>query len=352
MMRVVKGNLLKANAEALVNTVNTVGVMGKGIALQFRQAYPEMYKAYEKACKANELELGKINVFDLGGLTGGPRWIVNFPTKKHWRSKSKIEDIRAGLDDLVGVIKSIGVKSIAIPPLGCGHGGLDWGDVFPLIEAAFEGLEGVDVQIYSPSGAPSFKTMPNRTSRPKMTSGRASLIALMDRYLEGMLDPFVTLLEVHKLMYFLQEAGAPLKLNFEKNQYGPYAVNLRHVLIHVDTHFIRGYGEGSDSPTKPLELVPDAIKEAKGYLEADHVRQAQMNRVSALIDGFETPYGMELLSTVHWVMSHEVDDKNDAEKVIAAVQQWNSRKERTLKPEHIMVALHRLKDYEWDKAIH
>jgi len=352
MLRVVKGNLLESKAEALVNTVNTVGVMGKGIALQFRQAYPEMYKTYEKACKANELELGKVNVFDLGGLTGGARWIVNFPTKKHWRSKSKLEDVQTGLDDLIKTIKRVGIKSIAIPPLGCGYGGLKWDDVFPLIKSAFEGLEDVDVLIYSPKGAPSAKAMPNRTARPKMTAGRASLIALMDRYLDGMLDPYVTLLEVHKLMYFLQEAGAPLKLNYEKKQYGPFAVNLRHVLIHVDSHYIKGYGDGVDSPTKPLELIPDAIQGAKSYLEGDHVTQARMNRVSALIDGYETPYGMELLSSVLWVMSHEIDDKNDVRKVISAVQQWNSRKKRILKSEHIIAAFHRLKDYEWDNVKH
>ncbi|MDQ6991435.1 MAG: macro domain-containing protein, partial [Mariprofundaceae bacterium] len=141
MLREVQGNLLKADVEALVNTVNTVGIMGKGIALQFRQAFPEMYKAYEKACKAGELELGKVHVFDLGGLTDGARWVINFPTKKHWRSKSKIKDIEAGLQDLVATIQRLGIKSIAIPPLGCGYGGLDWAEVYPLIEAAFAGMD-------------------------------------------------------------------------------------------------------------------------------------------------------------------------------------------------------------------
>jgi O-acetyl-ADP-ribose deacetylase (regulator of RNase III) len=352
MLREVQGNLLEADVEALVNTVNTVGIMGKGIALQFRQAFPEMYKAYEKACKAGELELGKVHVFDLGGLTSGTRWVINFPTKKHWRSKSKIKDIEAGLQDLVATIQRLGIKSIAIPPLGCGYGGLDWAEVYPLIKAAFAGLDDVDVQIFAPNGAPEAKAMPNKTERPKMTAGRASLVALMSRYLEGMLDPFVTLLEVHKLMYFMQEAGAPLRLKYEKKPFGPFAQNLRQVLILVDSHFIEGYGDGEDNPSKPLGVKTDAVEEAKAFLEADHDSQARMNRVSALIDGFETPYGMELLSTVHWVMKHEVQNTDDVQQVIAAVHQWNTRKKQTLKSDHIIAAFHRLNDYEWGKAKH
>jgi len=352
MLRVVQGNLLEANADALVNTVNTVGIMGKGIALQFRQAYPEMYKAYEKACKIGALEMGKVAVFDTGGLTERSRWIINFPTKKHWRSKSKLKDIQDGLNDLIVTIKRLGIQSIAIPPLGCGHGGLNWNEVLPLIEASFDGMDDVDVQIYAPKGAPVAKTMPNKTGRPKMTAGRASLLVLMDRYLQGMLDPFVTLLEVHKLMYFMQAAGAPLRLNFEKKQYGPYAANLRHVLIHVERHFIHGYGDGDDNPSKPLELVPEAVQEANEFVATDHDMHKRMNRVNALIDGFETPYGMELLSTVHWVLMHDVGDTEDEEQVISAVHQWNERKQLTLKSKHIVAALHRLKEYDWVKVQH
>jgi len=348
----VQGNLLKSPAEALVNTVNTVGVMGKGIALQFKQAFPAMFKAYAGRCKSGELQLGRVFVYDLGPMNGGPRWIINFPTKGHWRSKSNIKDIQVGLQDLVATMKRLGIRSIAIPPLGCGHGGLAWGDVFPLIESAFAGMDDVDVLIYSPDGAQAAKAMPNKTQRPKMTVGRASLLVLMDRYLKGMLDPFITLLEVHKLMYFLQEAGSPLKLTYEKRHYGPFATNLRHVLIHVDSHFIQGYGDGQDQPNKPLELMPDAVHEAKAFLETEHETLARMNRVGALIDGFETPYGMELLSSVFWVTSHEVENKDDEQQIIEAVHQWNPRKKSTLKSEHIVAAVHRLKEYDWDKIRH
>jgi len=344
----VQGNLLKSPAEALVNTVNTVGVMGKGIALQFKQAFPAMFKAYAGRCKSGELQLGMVFVYDLGPMNGGPRWIINFPTKGHWRSKSNIKDIQAGLQDLVATMKRLGIRSIAIPPLGCGHGGLNWAEVLPMIESAFAGLEHVEALIYAPDGAPSVNDMPNKTSRPKMTEGRASLIVLMDRYLKGMLDPCVSLLEVHKLIYFLQTSGAPLRLNFEKSLYGPYASNLRHVLIHIDSHFIRGYGDGNDTPYKPLELIPEAISEAHAFLQTNQIMQTRMDRVSKLIDGFETSYGMELLSSVHWVMLHEVENSDDLQQVTDAIHRWNPRKKRTLKPEHIKIALLRLKNYGWD----
>src|SRR5438270_1947057 len=140
MTRITKGNLLKAPAEALGNTVNTVGIMGKGVALQFRQAFPEMYRAYQKACEAKEVRLGEVQAFDLGGLAGGPRWIINFPTKGHWKAKSRLEDIESGLVDLTATVERLGIGSIALPPLGCGNGGLDWNEVLPRITAAFRTL--------------------------------------------------------------------------------------------------------------------------------------------------------------------------------------------------------------------
>lgn len=135
------GNLLEADVDALVNTVNTVGIMGKGIALQFRQAYPEMFKDYSRAAKRREVALGTMHVWPTGLMTG-PRFIINFPTKGHWRSSSKFGDIDRGLDDLVRVVQEHGIRSIAIPPLGCGNGGLAWSDVEPLIRRKFRGNPG------------------------------------------------------------------------------------------------------------------------------------------------------------------------------------------------------------------
>lgn len=347
MIETQQGNLLNAPVEALVNTVNTEGVMGKGIALQFKQAYPQMFRAYEQACKAGEVHLGKMHVYDLGGLVGGPRWIINFPTKGHWRSKSKKQDIESGLQNLVETIKRLNIRSIALPPLGCGHGGLEWSDVRPLIEASLEELPEVRSLVFAPGSTPEAAAMPNRTERPKMTIGQAALIALMDRYLKGLLDPFVSLLEVHKLMYFLQAAGQPLRLQYEAKEFGPYAKNLRQVLIRLESHYTRGYGDGNDSPTKAIELMPGAIEEARTFLQKDELIRQRMEKVTDLIEGYEDPVGLELLSSVHWVMRHNPDAKLSANSAIAAVHAWNARKRRTLKSDQLAKAWKHLTDKGW-----
>ena len=347
MMNLTQGNLLAAPAEALVNTVNTVGIMGRGIALQFKQAYPAMFRDYERACKAGEVKLGKVQVFDAGGLAGGPRWITNFPTKGHWRADSRMADIEAGLKDLVATIRKLRIRSIAIPPLGCGNGGLAWDEVLPRIEAALAGAPEVEALVYAPGGAPAAAEMPIRTERPKMTMGQAAMIALMDRYLKGLLDLFISLLEIHKLMYFLQEAGQPLRLKFEAKSFGPYATNLRQVLIRMEKHYTQGYGDGKDSPTQPIEVLPGAEEAADKFLAGDETIRARMNRVAKLIEGFEDPYGLELLSSVHWVIQKTPEAGEKSEVAVAAVHKWNARKQRSLKREHILAAWQRLKAQDW-----
>jgi O-acetyl-ADP-ribose deacetylase (regulator of RNase III) len=152
MISYTTGNLLDAQTEALVNTVNEVGVMGKGIALMFREAFPANTAAYEAACKDGEVRVGRMFVTENRALNG-PRWIINFPTKKHWRYPSKIEWIRDGLADLQRVIKDKDIKSIALPPLGCGNGGLEWSQVRPAIEAALSELNDVNVIVFGPTAA-------------------------------------------------------------------------------------------------------------------------------------------------------------------------------------------------------
>ena len=347
MIESTQGNLLNAPVEALVNTVNTVGVMGKGIALQFKQAYPQMFRAYEQAAKAGTVQLGKMQVYDIGALVGGPRWIINFPTKGHWRSSSRIADIQSGLQDLTETIQRLNIRSIAVPPLGCGHGGLDWAEVRPLIESSLGNLPDVRVLVFAPGNTPDAANMPNRTGRPEMTVGRAALISLMDRYLKGLLDPFVSLLEIHKLMYFLQAAGQPLRLQFEAKEFGPYAKNLRQVLIRLESHYTLGYGDGKDSPNKPIELLPGSVDEAQAFLKEDEAILQRMDRVTDLIDGYEDPVGLELLSSVHWVMSHNPEAKLSAESATRAVHEWNVHKRRTLKPEHLTKAWKHLTDKGW-----
>jgi O-acetyl-ADP-ribose deacetylase (regulator of RNase III) len=268
------GDILKADAEALVNTVNCVGFMGRGIAAQFKRAFPKNFAAYELACKHGEVRPGKMLVVPTGELVG-PRWIINFPTKRHWRGKSRLEDIESGLVALVDEIKRREIRSVAVPPLGCGLGGLDWADVLPRIEQAFAVLPDVRVLVYAPEGAPAAEVMARTSVVPAMTSGRAVLVGLMERYLSALLDPFVTLLEIHKLMYFAQEAGEPLRLQFVKAQYGPFAENLRHVLSRIEGHFVCGYADGGDDPTKEIALVPGSTDEAARFLGGEGAAESR-----------------------------------------------------------------------------
>ena len=177
-----------------------------------------------------------------------------------------------------------------------------------------------------------------------MTSGRAALVELMQRYLSGLLDPFVTLLEVHKLMYFMQEAGEPLRLDYIKHHYGPYAKNLRHVLNAIEGHLIAGYADGGDAPDKPLSLVPGAVAEAKSFLDQHEISRARFERVTRLVEGFESPYGLELLATVHWVIHREGATQSDSVK--RQIYQWNDRK-RQFTQRQLVIAEERLRSQGW-----
>lgn len=325
MIEYKKGDILREDVEALVNTVNCVGIMGRGIALQFKNAFPENFKAYAAACDRNEVQPGSMLVFETGRLTN-PRYIINFPTKRHWRGKSRIEDIDAGLVALVNEIRARNIHSVAIPPLGSGLGGLDWSNVRPRIENSLRALDDVKVVIFEPSGD-SHDERSNRSSDvPKMTAGRAALVGLMNRYLAGLLDPFITLLEVHKLMYFMEQSGEPLKLKFTKGPYGPYAENLRHVLKAIEGHLVSGYADGGDVPDKQIKLVPGALEDAAAFLESNVETQTRLNKVADLVEGFESPFGLELLSTVHWTASNE--GARSLDDIVSLTYAWNDRKKR------------------------
>ena len=334
MMEITRGDILTAQVDALVNTVNCVGVMGRGIALQVKNAFPENYAAYEVACRAGNVEPGRMFVFETGQFTN-PRYVINFPTKRHWRGKSRLEDIEAGLQALVSEVRRLEIQSIAIPPLGCGLGGLDWSAVRPRIEAALEQIPHVRALVYEPVGAPEASRMVKPSKVPNMTPGRAALVGLMHRYLAGLMDPFVSLLEVHKLVYFMEAAGEPLRLHHVKGRYGPYAEKLRHVLLHIEGHFISGYADGSDRPDVQLELIPGAVKDAALFLAEHTDTQQRFGRVADLVEGFETPFGLELLSTVHWVIKEEGAATPDA--TVTAVHGWGERKLQ-FSPEQILLA--------------
>jgi O-acetyl-ADP-ribose deacetylase (regulator of RNase III) len=337
------GDIIEADVDALVNTVNCVGVMGRGIALQFKKAFPDNYAAYELACKKHEVAPGRMLVF-ANGLTF-PRLIINFPTKEHWKGQSKIEFIESGLAALTEEVRANGIKSIAIPPLGCGLGGLDWDIVRPMIVSAFADLKDVEVLLYEPAGAPPASRMAKFTDRPKMTTSRAVLVALMARYLSALMDSSMSLLEIHKTLYFAQEAGIRLNLTYKEEVYGPYSTNLRHVLNAIEGHFISGYGDGSDDPSKPINLVGDGVvNDAETVIQSKPGIGILVDRASALIQGFASPYGMELLATVHWVAKQQ--SAANAAQAVELVHAWSDRK-RMFPDRHILTAWNELVDGGW-----
>ncbi len=335
------GNLLEADTEVLVNTVNTVGVMGKGIALQFRKAFPDNYKAYRKACEKGEVVPGKMFVFETGQLTG-PRLIVNFPTKRHWRAKTRVVDVEDGLVDLVRVIQREDVRSIAIPPLGCGNGGLQWFVVKPIIEGALGSMSEIRVDLYGPEGAPPVDLQPVATLAPPMTRVRAALLATLDLY---QADPGANLtrLVAQKLAYFLQAAGEPLDFAFTKGEYGPYAETVNHVLQSMEGHLIVGYGDRS-GPSE-IQLTPNAARKARSYLAEDLPAQQHIEQVRHLIDGFESPLGLELLATVHWAAQH--GESKTPDEALTVVSEWTPRKRESFRPRHVAAAWEQLERQGW-----
>lgn len=343
MVELTEGNLLTANVEALVNTVNCIGYMGKGIALQFKQAFPDNFEAYQKACRAHEVQIGRMFVFKTGSMYN-PKYIINFPTKGHWREKSRLTAIKTGLKTLIEAVKRLSIRSIAVPPLGCGLGGLKWQQVRPLIEEAFKEVPEVQILLYAPVGTPDAKEMPVGTKRPHLTTARALFLKLMQQY--AAFHYRLTLLEIQKLAYFLQEAGEPLRLNYEAGHYGPYAVNLNKVLEIMEGHYIRGYGD-SQKPDVEIELQPGAADEADRFLADKESSKERLEKVAGLIEGFETPYGMELLSSVHWLAVHGRPTATDADTTIEQMMGWNPRKRKMFKPNHIRVAWERLQTEGW-----
>jgi O-acetyl-ADP-ribose deacetylase (regulator of RNase III) len=343
------GNLLAADVQALVNTVNTVGVMGKGIALQFKRAFPANYAVYRAACERGEVQLGSMLVHDRA-VSGRHRYIINFPTKGHWRSPSRLPDVEAGLTDLVRIVRELGITSIAVPALGCGNGGLQWRDVRPRIEQAFADLPDLRVVVFAPHGAPDPASMPTATTRPKMTTGRAVLVAALARYAEmaRLVEPRtgVSELEIQKIAYALQLLGAPLRLQFATGHYGPYAEALHHVLQTLEGHQLIGYGDRSAkvAELRPITVTPGAEDEATAFLAGDRDSLDRLDRLEELVTGYETPYALELLTTVHFV-AHHSPPSADSAVLIERVARWSSRKAQLFTPHHIAVAAAHLADF-------
>jgi len=350
MIQYTQGNLLEAKADALVNTVNTVGVMGKGIALMFKERFPKNTEEYVNACKEKQLQTGKVFATETGELMG-PKWVVNFPTKRHWRHPSKMEWIKEGLENLKSFIIEHQIKSIAIPPLGAGNGGLDWSVVKREIEARLSDLSAVEILVFEPTGQ--YQNVAKKKGVQKLTTPRALIAELVRRY--WVLGMECSLLEIQKLAWFLErvieseQLENELDLRFQVNNYGPYADRLRHLLDGLDGSYLKSEKRIADST--PLDVIWfDESKrnrveaflksESKDYLPA-------LERTAEVIDGFESPFGMELLATVDWLLVREgceptVDAVVEGIRHWPAGPRWATRKVKLFNRRAVEIALDRL----------
>lgn len=322
MIHVVTGNILESKAQALVNTVNTMGVMGKGIALQFKKQFPENFRTYKKACENKELNIGQLLVTEEEVMFTGKKIIINFPTKTNWRLPSEYEYIEKGLYELRKIIIEKNIQSIAMPPLGAGNGGLHWHKVKQMIEQILNDIN-CDIYLYEPSAA--IKEAMN-TERVKLTPARAMLLAVLyDMVKHG---EFVSEFAAEKVAYFLQRFGAEqeFKLEFKPNFYGPYSGKVRHVLYYLNGSYIMGYSSKDKKPFDELSLIMEAEPEIENYLNKKENERfkAIAEKTKSFLKGFYSPFGLELLSTIDYIKTEK--QKNDKESILSELNNWSERK--------------------------
>ena len=338
-----KDNLLGADVEALVNTVNTVGVMGKGIALQFKKKFPGNFKAYKRACDNEEVR--RLVRCSQCLWTASPTHSTSSTSRPSsiGKEESRIEYVRDGLEDLLHEIERLDINSIALPPLGCGNGGLDWeSEVRPLIEATFARAPEVQVQAFVPHTENEPVQLDSGEARPSLTPARAAMVYMLGAYKAS--HYVAGRVVAWKLAYFAQIAGVTsLDLEFQEGLYGPYANDLRFLLQTLEGHYINGLGDFSGK--SDIELLPGAEDEARSYLWEHPETEERLQRAAQLIEGFETPYGMELLATVHWVA--EQKGATSLAEAVQIVQDWTSRKGDLFDEQHIEVAWKHLENEGW-----
>lgn len=337
MIQYITGNILDSSAQALVNTVNTMGVMGKGIALQFKKAYPNNYKAYQKACKNNQLHVGKMFVTLDSNITSGERIIINFPTKTSWKKPSEYKYIEDGLENLVELINYKKIESIAIPPLGAGNGGLNWEKVKKIIEQKLENLN-VAIYVYEPTLQIQEHLIKERV---KLTDARALLLYVLYDLVRN--SEYVSEFSSEKVCYFLQKFGAKkyFKLEFEPNFYGPYSGKVRFVLNAINGSYLMGYSDMNKKPFEPLTLISDAYETVKNHIESNRELLEITNKTIVFLRGFYSDFALELLSSLDYISTKE--NTLDRQIILKGLEKWSDRK-RTLfsNPKYIDVSLKHL----------
>ena len=337
MIKYITGDILESNADALINTVNTVGVMGKGIALQFKKAYQNNYKSYVEACKRNEIEIGKVFIVKDSNLISGTKYIINFPTKKDWRKPSEYSFIDAGLDDLVRVLKEYKIKSVAIPPLGAGNGGLEWEKVKKIIERKLENLD-VEITVFEPTQ--NIKEQLKK-ERVKLTDARALLLyVLYDLVKNG---EYVSEFSSEKVCYFLQRFGAKkyFNLDFSPNFYGPYSGKVRFVLNVLNGSYLMGYSDMNKKPFEPLTLMSDGYDVVKAHIESNSELNSIAKKTIDFLTGFYSDFALELLSSIDFITTNQ--NSFEKELINRQLENWSDRKRSIFSnPRYIDISVRQL----------
>ncbi|EOD9426170.1 TPA: macro domain-containing protein [Vibrio harveyi] len=336
-----KGDLFNDSAEALVNAVNTVGVMGKGLAYQFKERYPENFDKYRAACKKDELSVGTVFPVELN-RNEGPRYILNFPTKAHWRGKSKIEYITEGVADLVRLVKELGISSVAVPALGSGLGGLPWSQVHKVLCAAFDQAPEVQWNIYAPNDAPAERTP------MKLTVGRSILLLALDMYLKSSRKEKLSELEAHGLVYLLNIRGALAAIPYDTFRNIPFSSVLHDSLKKMDGHclYLSGINKGPEATY--ISLDKNYLIEAKELINKERVSLASLREVKELISGYQSNEGMSIISTVLWAVEQPSAQNDDIsrEQIVNLVFEQLS-KQRGISEGLIRGAFERLIEESW-----
>ncbi len=342
MIKYIKGNILDSEAQALVNTVNTVGVMGKGIALQFKKAFLNNLKAYEEACKRKEIEVGKLFVTRDSNLNTGEKIIINFPTKTDWQKPSEYSYIEAGLNDLISVIKNYEIKSIAIPPLGSGNGGLEWERVKKMIDNKLNSID-IEIFVYEPT---SQIIEHLKKERVKLTDARALLLyVLYDLVKNG---EYASEFSSEKVCYFLQKFGAKkyFNLKYEPNFYGPYSGKVRFVLNVLNGSYLMGFSDMSKKPFEPLTLISNGYEDVKRHVESKPELTEIAKNTICFLNGFYSDFALELLSSIDFIVTNQ--KTFDKEFVSNKLDEWSTRKRSLFSnPRYIDISINHLKKFEF-----
>lgn len=337
MIHFTKGNMMTSTAEALVNTVNTVGVMGKGIALQFKEEFPENFAIYQTACSSGNLIPGKLLITREINSQGIEKIIVNFPTKLHWRNPSKYEYIKDGLSELVKAISEHNIKSIAIPPLGCGNGGLNWNIVKKMTVEALESID-ADIYIYEPNTdiKQALQTQ-SRSKDIKLTPSRGLITYAM--YYYDSLGEDCSLFVANKLAYFLQRQGSQAfaKIEFQAHYYGPYSHQIDHLVYDLNGSYIKGFEQMNATAFEPLTMQHERRNEISKYVRTlDQQEQNSLKATINLISGFESTLALEILASVDFIRQR--NPGISLADTITAIHNWSERKTKLFKDEYIQIA--------------